>query len=108
MTAGVLPLSFVAGAVRFDESEPGWTLLDTSEEPERSRICRRRVNFERGFLSPPVVQIGITGFDIDHRDNARLDVEIVGVDGDGFSVELRTWWNTRLWSVKLNWIAVGH
>jgi hypothetical protein len=54
------------------------------------------------------VQIGITGFDIDNGDNARLNVGIVDVDGDGFGVELRTWWNSRLWSVDLNWIAIGH
>jgi hypothetical protein len=52
--------------------------------------------------------VGITGFDIDHRDNARLNVGIVAIDERGFQLELRTWWNTRLWSVELNWIALGH
>jgi hypothetical protein len=108
MTGSILPLSFLAGAVRFDESQPGWTLLDRAEGEDTVRTFTGRVTFERAFSAAPVVQIGITGFDIDNGDNARLSVGIVGVDGDGFSVELRTWWNSRLWSVDLNWIAIGH
>jgi hypothetical protein len=107
MNDAVLPLSFAAGAVRFDDSAPGWALL----EPERAdgvRSYTGHVRFERAFQAPPVVQIGITGFDIDNGANARLNVGIVAVDSEGFDVELRTWWNSRLWSVDLNWIAIGH
>jgi H-type lectin domain-containing protein len=107
-TAAVLPLSFVAGAARFDESLPGWALLEASSESSGVRTFAGRITFERAFTSPPVVQIGITGFDIDNGDNARLNVGITRVDGEGFEVELRTWWNSRLWSVDLNWIAIGH
>jgi hypothetical protein len=108
MTAAVLPLSFVAGAARFDDSLPGWGLLERSEDVGAIRTFTGRVTFERSFDSPPVVQIGITGFDIDNGDNARLNVGITAVDGNGFDVELRTWYNSRLWSVDLNWIAIGH
>src|SRR6186713_2716368 len=107
MADAVLPLSFAAGAVRFGDSSPGWALLErTPGNGERSYAGR--VQFERVFQAPPVVQIGITGFDIDNGANARLNVGIIAVDGEGFEVELRTWWNSRLWSVDLNWIAIGH
>jgi hypothetical protein len=108
MTSAVLPLSFAAGAVRFDDSQPGWALLDRASEGKGERSFTGRVKFAQAFQAPPVVQIGITGFDIDNGDNARLNVGIVDVDGEGFGVELRTWWNSRLWSVDLNWIAIGH
>ena len=104
----MLPLSFAAGAARFDESQPGWTLLDSGHENGAARTFLGHVAFDRSFGSPPIVQVGITGFDIDHRDNARLNVSIQGIDERGFRLELRTWWNTRLWSVDLNWIAIGH
>jgi hypothetical protein len=107
MTAAVLPLSFVAGAARFDDSLPGWGLLDRTDDGG-TRTFAGRITFERSFDSPPVVQIGVTGFDIDNGDNARLNVAITAVDGTGFDVELRTWWNSRLWSVDLSWIAIGH
>jgi hypothetical protein len=108
MTAAILPLSFAAGAVRFDDSKPGWALLDRAPDSNGVRTFTGRVTFERAFQAPPVVQIGITGFDIDNGDNARLNVGIIEVDGEGFDVELRTWWNSRLWSVDLNWLAIGH
>jgi hypothetical protein len=108
MTSAVLPLSFAAGAVRFDDSRPGWALLERVPDGDGVRTFTGRVTFDRSFQAPPVVQIGITGFDIDNGDNARLKVGILDVDGDGFAVELRTWWNSRLWSVDLNWIAIGH
>jgi hypothetical protein len=104
----MVPLNLVAGAVRFDASHPRWTLLDGPEPDGAARTFRGRVNFERLFSSSPVVQIGITGFDVDNGANARLNVGLVGVDEQGFEVELRTWWNSRLWSVDLSWIAIGH
>lgn len=104
----MLPLSFAAGAARFDESQPGWTLLGPGLDSGGYRTFTGQVLFDRSFTAPPVVQVGITGFDIDHRDNARLNVGIVGIDEHGFGLQLRTWWNTRLWSVELNWIAIGH
>jgi len=107
-TAAVLPLSFVAGAARFDESQPGWALLAPGSDGGGARTFAGRITFDRAFNGTPVVQIGITGFDIDNGDNARLNVGITAVDGSGFDVELKTWWNTRLWSVDLNWIAIGH
>ena len=108
MTTPILPLSFAAGATRFDDSQTGWTLLGPGLESGGFRTFTGQVQFERAFHQPPVVQVGITGFDIDHRDNARLHVGIVGIDEQGFGLQLRTWWNTRLWSVELNWIAIGH
>ncbi|HWO09343.1 MAG TPA: H-type lectin domain-containing protein [Polyangiaceae bacterium] len=108
MSAEILPLSFVAGAARFDEAQTGWELLEPPEHCNGMRTFSGRVQFERAFNSAPVVQIGVTGFDIDNRDNARLNVGVTRVDADGFEVELRTWWNTRIWSVDLSWFAIGH
>jgi hypothetical protein len=104
----MLPLNMLAGAVRFDDGRPGWALLAPPEPEGSTRVFRGRVEFERSFSAFPVVQIGVTGFDIDNGANARLNVAVVGVDVQGFDVELRTWWDSRLWSVDLSWIAIGH
>lgn len=97
-----------AGAVHLSDAQPGWTFLDVPEHEEQARTVRSRVSFEQAFASAPVVQLGITGFDIDNGANARLSVVIVGIDPRGFDVELRSWCNSRLWSVDLGWIAIGH
>ena len=98
----------VPGATAIAANPALRALLERAPQGEGLRCYKGRVRFERVFQAPPVVQIGITGFDIDNGDNARLNVGIVDVDGEGFDVELRTWWNSRLWSVDLNWIAIGH
>lgn len=108
MSAAVVPLSFAAGAARFDEGQAGWELLETHPHGDGVRAYSGRVAFDRAFNAPPVVQIGITGFDIDNKDNARLNVGITNVDVTGFEVQLRTWLNTRIWSVDLSWFAIGH
>src|SRR5688572_16627874 len=104
----IMPLNIMAGAARFDCSEPGWTLLEPAGAGSSQRRFIGRITFDRPFGAAPVVQIGITGFDMDNADNSRLGVSILGVDGNGFEVALKTWWNSRLWSVELNWIAIGH
>jgi hypothetical protein len=108
MTTSILPLNLLAGAVRLDDSLPGWTLLERSDKPESARSFTTRIAFERAFGSRPVVHLGIIGFDMDNGDNARLEVNVTAVDNKGFSVELRTWWNSRLWSVNLSWLAIGN
>ena len=104
----MLPLNMLAGAARFDASQPSWTLLDPPAREGSPRMFRGRVEFERSFSAVPVVQIGVTGFDIGNGANARLNVAVVGVEAQGFDVEVRTWWDSRLWSVDLSWIAIGH
>jgi len=108
MVGAMLPLSLLAGALRLDDSQPNWTFLEPELAHGDARTVRGRVAFERAFSSAPVVQVALTGFDIDNAANARLRLGVVHIDPQGFELELRTWWNTRLWSVDLSWIAIGH
>ncbi|MET0412125.1 MAG: H-type lectin domain-containing protein [Polyangiaceae bacterium] len=107
MLGRMLPLNLLAGALHLDDSQPSWTLLEAPAPDGDARTVRGRVTFERAFSSVPVVQVGITGFDIDNGANARLRVGVSQIDEQGFEVEVRTWWNTRLWSVDLSWLAIG-
>lgn len=106
--SAILPLSFIAGSARFDHSQPGWTFLDPGAADDGRRRVAGRVDFERPFDGAPVVHLGVTGFDIDNRANARLEVAVTSIDAKGFELELRTWYDSRLWSVDLGWIAIGH
>ncbi len=44
---------------------PGWNLADPVTLPEESRFFVVDVAFASPFASPPVVHLGLTGFDID-------------------------------------------
>jgi hypothetical protein len=106
MSDTVIPLKFRAGVSRFDETCEGWSLL--APEPNETRVVVGSVEFDEGFAVPPVVHAGIAGFDIDNGANARLDVRVATISPLGFSLELRTWLNTRIWSVSVSWLAIGH
>lgn len=65
------------------------------------------VIFDAPFSSVPVVQLGLTGFDIDQRDTARVSLKAAAITPTGFSAEVWTWANTRVYAVEFNWLAIG-
>lgn len=102
----VLPLKIAAAVTRFDSEHVGWRLLDPKADAPRSFAAR--ITFESAFQLPPVVHVGISGFDIENSDAARLRARVIHVDASGFEVELETWLATRIWSVDVSWLAIGN
>jgi hypothetical protein len=104
--APVLPLQMVAATTRLDRHTTGWELLNPGVD--RARFVRVRITFEHTFYNPPLVHVGLAGFDIENGDAARLGVQASDVDATGFTVEIKSWFNTRIWSVDVSWLAIGH
>lgn len=104
--APVLPLQMVSAVTRLDSRTPGWELLNPGVD--RARSTRTRVTFEHTFYNPPLVHAGLAGFDIENGDAARVALQISQVDATGFTVEIKSWFNTRIWSVDVSWLAIGH
>lgn len=100
------PFTFLAGTEVLGSLHPEWG-LDQAPEGGSERAFRARVPFSRPFQSPPLVQLGITGFDIGHQDAARLVVAAEQVTAEGFDLVLSTWLSTRLWRVNVSWLAIG-
>ncbi|GGL75259.1 H-type lectin domain-containing protein [Wenxinia marina] len=74
---------------------------------EGERTVRRAVRFDETFLDPPVVQAWLTMWDISNAANARLDVRTTEVTGEGFTIEFRTWGDSRIARVRVGWLAIG-
>ncbi len=105
MSSLIVPLSMLAGVTRFGTESAGWTLDAPSSESERTFVGQ--VTFERAFVTPPVVHLGLVGFDISEHDCARLRVRAVDITPEGFSVHVATWFGSRVWSVDVSWVALG-
>lgn len=103
----VIPLRFVAGTTQFGQEDAEWSMLAPAKD-EAMRYFEGSIGFEQAFRVTPMVHVGVAGFDIDHRDNARLSVRLSESDRFGFRVRIGTWLNTRIWSVEVAWVAVGH
>lgn len=106
MSNAMEPFSFLAGTEVLGTGREGWTLDQYPQEPGDREVLAR-VSFSRPFRTAPLVHLGLTGFDIDHRDAARLKVSAANVTTEGFEIVLGTWLNTRMWRVEVSWLALG-
>jgi len=86
----------------------GWTLATPSTEVhDQIRVLRFAVYFSAPFAAPPVVHLGLTGFDLDQRDASRLTLTATEITATGFIAEIATWRETRVYSVAFSWLALG-
>jgi len=82
----------------------GWNLAESAEEP---RTFVTGVTFSAPFQSGPVVQLALTGFDMDQRDSGRISVKAVDVSTAGFKVKISAWLDTRANAAEFIWLANG-
>jgi hypothetical protein len=86
----------------------GWTLATPSPDAhDEIRVLRFAVYFSAPFDAPPVVHLGLTGFDLDQRDASRLTLNATEITNTGFIAEIATWRETRVYSVAFSWLALG-
>ena len=86
----------------------GWNLAEPSHDrAEEPRVFELEVRFDTHFSTPPVVHVGLTGFDIDQRHTARLTLRALEISTVGFRAEIGTWSDSRIYSVEFAWLAIG-
>ena len=74
---------------------------------EGERSVRGAVRFDEPFLGPPTVKAWLTMWDTSNAANARLDVRADAVTAEGFTLEFRTWGDSRIARVRVGWLAIG-
>lgn len=108
MYSSSLPWKVLSSHVAVSVLTEGWSLAAAKPEVEEDiRTFTVAVMFDAPFLSLPVVQLGLTGFDMDQRDSARISVKADGITESGFQAHITTWARTRVYAVELNWLAIG-
>ena len=86
----------------------GWTLATPAPDAcDEIRVLRFAVYFSSPFDAPPVVHLGLTGFDLDQREASRLTLTATEITNTGFIAEIATWRETRVYSVAFSWLALG-
>lgn len=71
------------------------------------REVRRAVVFREAFQGVPVVTLGLSMWDIDHRMNARVEIAAETISALGFEILFRTWGDSRIARVRADWLALG-
>lgn len=87
----------------FSDFEDGGEMWTGKGPRER----RKKVDFSEKFRSQPVVHVGLSLYDIDSGANIRADVKAEKVSPSGFELVFRTWGDTRVARVRINWVAFG-
>lgn len=72
-----------------------------------SRERRKKIKFSEPFRSIPSVQVALSLWDMDQGANVRADIVADKVTETGFDLVFRTWSDTRVARVRMNWIAIG-
>jgi hypothetical protein len=102
------PWKTLSATVHIGRLTNGWTLESRpAEYRDEVRVFRFPVRFDTPFKAPPVVHLGLTGFDIDQRDTSRLLLSAKDITKHGFTAEVVTWRETRVYSVAFSWLALG-
>lgn len=85
----------------------GWNLAEIDPDGGEDRRFVVDVMFDSPFLSVPVVQLGLSGFDLDQRDSARVTLTAENITESGFQAIVSTWAGTRVFAIEFNWLAIG-
>lgn len=65
------------------------------------------ITFSQPFRSAPVVQIGVSLWDVDTSSALRAEVTTENITKEGFVAVFRTWSDTRIARIRVNWTALG-
>jgi hypothetical protein len=78
-----------------------FTLASNSGE----RTFTVEVNFLKPFENKPDVVVGVNGIDVDKNTAVKYSVKPISVSRDGFTIELKTWSDTKIYSIGGFWVA---
>ena len=102
------PWKSLSASLQLGVLTENWNLASpATDSSEDARVFRFTIYFAAPFDAPPVVHLGLTGFDFDQRDSNRLALRAVEITPAGFVVEVSTWRETRVYSVEFSWLALG-
>lgn len=98
------PLGIAQGSVLlfsdFQHDGPMWAGTGQRE-------LRQAVGFAQAFAAAPAVMLGVSLWDLDHRSNPRGDLSADRVTAAGFEIVFRTWGDSRIARLRVDWTAFG-
>ena len=84
----------------FEDDGPMWSGTGPRE-------ARRAIAFAEPFLSPPIVHVSLSMWDVHHATNMRAEIVAENITERGFDLVFRTWSDTRIARMRADWLAIG-
>lgn len=63
------------------------------------------IDFETPFTKKPQIFLSVSQIDSDKESNLRYNVEAISISRDGFTLRVRTWSDSKLFSISGYWLA---
>ena len=76
--------------------------LDTNTGERSTTI---EINYLKPYDVKPKVIVSVTQIDADKEANSRYNVEVLSVSRDGFTVKIKTWADSKIFSISGYWLA---
>lgn len=84
----------------YADGGPMWT----GTGPRESRLP---VTFDEPYAAPPSVQVALSMWDNDHKQNQRMDISAENITELGFDLVFKTWGDSRVARVRASWMVIG-
>jgi hypothetical protein len=107
MNSDYIPWKILSATAQAGVLTEGWNLSESPSDPETCRQFTLTIPFAYPFSYPPVVQVGLTSFDIDQGTSSRLTTTVTNITAEAFDVVFTTWQNTLVYSAQVSWLAIG-
>lgn len=90
-----------SGSWSITPATPGYSLDKSTGE----RTMTVDIDFDSPFDSKPNVVLSVTQIDSDKEFNQRYNVEAISISRDGFTLKIRTWADSKIFSLSGFWLA---
>lgn len=92
-----------SGTFMLNQNTKGYNLHQNTGEREFTV----EVKFNKKFESKPEIVLAVTSVDAEKTTNLRYALEKGFVSEEGFLLKVRTWADTKVYSLGGNWLAVS-
>ncbi len=89
------------GRITKDINDSGWTLNRGTGE----RVDKYYNGFTRPFTKAPKVMVALSHIDAAKSTNVRIDVQAINIDSNSFDIQMKTWSDTIVYGLAVEWIA---
>lgn len=93
----------LTGTYRFDKKLANYTL----DKESGDRSMEMEVTFAKPFETKPEVLVSVNYLDSDKNLNLRYELKTLSVSRDGFTVQVKTWGDTKIYAIGGGWMAVS-
>jgi hypothetical protein len=92
-----------SGVFSANSTSAGYSLNKESGD----RTYSIEVNFAKGFDVKPSIILSVSLLEADKDTNVRYDVVAKSISRDGFMITIKTWSDTKIYTIGGSWLAVS-